>query len=504
MSRTRRFVLNAGASAIYQIVIMLIGMITPRLLLIAYGSEINGLVSSVTQFISYFSLVQAGLSGASIFALYQPLAQGDKRKISAIVTATRNFYYRAGLMFLVLLTTMSLIYPLFVKTEQLSPILVAILIFVIGFNSIIDMFLLAKYTALLSADQRHYILSIGTTISSLLNFAIVVLMTSIRANIVLLKTVAISSVLARSLFLFIYCRKRYSYVNFRETPDYTALSRRWSAMFLQILGIIQRGSPTVLLTILAKLTEVSVYSIYNMVMTGLSSLLDIFISGLSASFGDIISRNEIKTLQKSYQDFECAYYGLITIVYSVGLCSIMPFITIYTDGINDVNYIRPILGQLFMINGFLYNIKTPQGMLVMSAGLFKETQVQNVIQAGLIIIPGLFLVPQYGVVGILISMIISNIYRDIDLILFIPKNVTKLSAWKTIKRVLYCSIAIIISYILMSRIPIRATSFTRWILLACCCGIVSGIVWFIIAMVFDRKKIVSIFTRIKQNIHRKR
>ena len=145
MSRTRRFVLNAGASAIYQIVIMLIGMITPRLLLIAYGSEINGLVSSVTQFISYFSLVQAGLSGASIFALYQPLAQGDKRKISAIVTATRNFYYRAGLMFLVLLTTMSLIYPLFVKTEQLSPILVAILIFVIGFNSIIDMFLLAKY-----------------------------------------------------------------------------------------------------------------------------------------------------------------------------------------------------------------------------------------------------------------------------------------------------------------------------------------------------------------------
>ena len=172
MSRTRRFVLNAGASAIYQIVIMLIGMITPRLLLIAYGSEINGLVSSVTQFISYFSLVQAGLSGASIFALYQPLAQGDKRKISAIVTATRNFYYRAGLMFLVLLTTMSLIYPLFVKTEQLSPILVAILIFVIGFNSIIDMFLLAKYTALLSADQRHYILSIGTTISSLLNFAI--------------------------------------------------------------------------------------------------------------------------------------------------------------------------------------------------------------------------------------------------------------------------------------------------------------------------------------------
>ena len=167
----------------------------------------------------------------------------------------------------------------------------------IGFGSIIDMFLLAKYTALLSADQRNYVLSIGSTISTLLNFAIVVYMTSIRANIVLMKTVAMASVGVRSIFLFIYSRKKYPYVNFKEKPDYSALSRRWNAMFLQILNIIQKGSPTVLLTFLAKLTEVSVYSVYNMVMTGLSGLLDIFISGLSASFGDIISRNEIKTLQ---------------------------------------------------------------------------------------------------------------------------------------------------------------------------------------------------------------
>ena len=504
MSRTKKFIMNAGASAMHQVVVMLIGMITPRLLLVAYGSEINGLVSSVTQFISYFSLVQAGLSGASIFALYQPLAQKDEKRISAIVTATRNFYYRAGLMFVVLLTAMSVIYPLFVKTDQLTPLMVSILIFVIGFNSIIDMFLLAKYTALLSADQRNYILSIGTTISSLLNFAIVVLMTSIRANIVLLKTVVISSVLARSLFLFVYCRKRYSYVNYKEIPDYSALSRRWNAMFLQILGIIQRGSPTVLLTALARLTEVSVYSIYNMVMTGLSSLLDIFISGLSASFGDIISRKEIKTLQKSYQDFECAYYGLITIVYSVGLGSIMPFITLYTDGINDVNYIRPMLGMLFMINGFLYNIKTPQGMLVMSAGLFKETQTQNVIQAGLIIIPGIFLVPKYGVIGILLAMIMSNLYRDIDLIFFIPQNVTKLSPWKTIKRVLYCSLSMAISYMLITHIPYQATNLIQWLVLVICCGVVSTIVWFVLVLVFDRAIVASLFRRIKRIIAKRR
>ncbi|MDM8125534.1 lipopolysaccharide biosynthesis protein [Mediterraneibacter glycyrrhizinilyticus] len=503
MNRTNKFMLNASASAVYQVLVMLIGMITPRLLLVAYGSEINGLVSSVTQFVSYFSLVQAGLSGASIYALYKPLAEKDEKRISSIVTATRNFYFRAGLVFVGLLTALALIYPLFVRTEQLEPVMVSALIFVIGFGSIIDMFLLAKYTALLSADQRNYVLSIGSTISTLLNFTIVVYMTSIRANIVLLKTVAITSVIARSIFLFVYSRKRYAYVNFKEKPDYSALSRRWNAMFLQILGIVQRGSPTVLLTFLAKLTEVSVYSVYNMVMTGLNGLLDVFISGLSASFGDIISRNEIRTLQKSYQDFECAYYGLITVVYSIGIGCIMPFIRIYTDGISDVNYLRPALGVLFMINAFLYNIKTPQGMLIMSAGLFKETQVQNVIQALLIIVPGIILIPKFGVLGILFAMILSNLYRDIDLILFIPKYVTKLSPWKTVKRIAYCVCVMILSTMTMSLLPENCQSFGNWIIYAGCCGIIAGIIWVVFVVIFDRPHIVALLKRIKRMLFKK-
>lgn len=503
MNRTNKFMMNATASAIYQALVMLIGMITPRLLLVAYGSEINGLVSSVTQFVSYFTLVQAGLSGASIYALYKPLADKDEKKISAIVTATRNFYFRSGLIFVGLLTGLAMIYPLFVQTDKLKPVMVSVLIFVIGFGSIIDMFLLAKYTALLSADQRNYVLSIGSTISTLLNFAIVVYMTSIRANIVLMKTVAMASVGARSIFLFIYSRKKYPYVNFKEKPDYSALSRRWNAMFLQILSIIQKGSPTVLLTFLAKLTEVSVYSVYNMVMTGLSGLLDIFISGLSASFGDIISRNEIKTLQKTYQDFECAYYGLITIVYSVGIGCITPFIRIYTDGISDVDYLRPILGVLFMLNGFLYNLKTPQGMLVISAGLFKETQIQNTIQALLIIIPGFILTPKYGVVGILIAMILSNLYRDIDLLFFIPKYVTKLSPLATIKRMLYCACAMLVSVFAMTKLPEHCTSLGQWVVYAVFCGCVACITWFVFAMTLDKSHMIDLINRVRKIVFRK-
>ena len=69
MTRTKKFIYNTIATALLQIVNMAVGFILPKIMLVYYGSEINGLVSSITQFITYFSLVEAGLSSAAIYAL---------------------------------------------------------------------------------------------------------------------------------------------------------------------------------------------------------------------------------------------------------------------------------------------------------------------------------------------------------------------------------------------------------------------------------------------------
>lgn len=503
MNRSKKFMYNAIASAAYQVIVMLIGFITPRLMLVAYGSEINGMVSSVTQFVSYFNLVQAGLSGAAIFALYRPLAEEDYDDISSILTATANFYYKSGILFSALLTMLAILYPMFIKTSALNSVNISILIFAIGFNSIIDFFLLAKYSALLTADQKNYILSIGSIVSVVINFVIVVVMTYLRVNIVLLKLIAISSVMARSIILYVYCYKRYSYIDYHATPNYEALSKRWSAFYLQLLQVIQKGAPAVLLTFMAKLSDVSIFSIFNMVITGLSGLLDIFISGLSASFGDVITRGEQKTLQRAYKDFEFAYYGMITIVYSIAFVLIMPFIRIYTDGIIDANYNQPILGALSVINAYLYNIKTPQGMLVISAGLYKETRWQSTIQVLLIVIPGMILTPILGIAGIILALMISNLYRDIDLILYIPKTVTKLPVWYSIKNLLISNAAFLLSVFCMSfLITEKMSDYFEWALYSVLTVVVVALIWCIIAVTTNKLRFLSAMYRVLGMIYR--
>jgi hypothetical protein len=115
---------------------------------------------------------------------------------------------------------------------------------------------------------------------------------------------------------------------------------------------------------------------------------------------------------------------MITLIYAVAMIQIQPFVLLYTGGVSDVNYNRPLIGYILTLNGFLHSIKTPQGMLVISAGLYRETRWRTMTQALIAIVLSVVLGWKCGVVGIMTGMCISNIYRDIDLVLFAPRYVT--------------------------------------------------------------------------------
>lgn len=497
MTRSQKFLSNTIASALYQITVMLIGILTPRIMLLIYGSELNGLVASITQFVTYFNVVQAGLSSAAIYALYRPLSEQNQFEISGIVVATRNFFYRSGMIFIIILLFFSLVYPIFVSTNAINSSDITILILVIGTAGIVDFFLLAKYSALLAADQRSYVISFASLISVVINFVIVVVLAYRGVDIVMLKSISIITVFARSLYIRSYCIKRYSYLNYHIKPNNSALSRRWSALVLQVLQLVQNGAPIIILTTVSTLKRVSIYSIYSMIILGISSLLDIFMSGLSASFGEIISQNKIEVLQRTYRDFEFLYYGLISIVYSVSLVMIMPFIRIYTNGVSDTNYNLPIIGFLFVLNAYLYNIKTPQGMLVISAGLFKETQTKSLLQAIIIVVPGFILAYLFDISGVLLALILSNFYRDIDLIFFVPAKITNLPVKETLLRIVRSIISIALSSLPMQFIAnLNIDSILQWIIVATLVTVYSSIMWLSISIIFDRKQLVLVKQRI--------
>ena len=94
MRRFSKYELNLSTSLLYKIATCTIGILIPRLFILSYGSEINGLQSSVAEFFTYIALIEAGVGDASVQALFGPLARKDYKTANGILSATTFFYNR--------------------------------------------------------------------------------------------------------------------------------------------------------------------------------------------------------------------------------------------------------------------------------------------------------------------------------------------------------------------------------------------------------------------------
>ena len=128
--RQERSIKNLFYGLLSFVITTIMSVVIPRLFLLSYGSEVNGLISSVKQIFAYFLLLEAGVGGAARQALYGPIAKKDKKEVSAILTATNNFYKKIALIYGSAVIVLAVIYPLTVKSEISKIVIICIILFI--------------------------------------------------------------------------------------------------------------------------------------------------------------------------------------------------------------------------------------------------------------------------------------------------------------------------------------------------------------------------------------
>ncbi len=497
--RSKSSVYNLMAATVLQFVTLIIGIILPKLMIEIYGSEINGLVSSIKQFISYITLVEAGLAGACIYSLYKPLANNQYSEINSILSSAKKFYNKSGIIFSILVLVLVLIFPYIIDSENINNITIMGLVLVLGINGSMEFFSMGKYRVLLTADQKSYIISLIQTIGQIVNFSIIILLSIKGVNIVIVQLFASLSYILRSLLFGFYVNKKYKYIDLNAQPNDSALAQRWDVLFHQVASMVVFNSPIILITIFCNLKDVSIYTVYNMIFVGINGIIGIFANGLVAGIGDILSRKDINLLQRVYKEYECIYYMLITWVYSCSYILIIPFVIIYTSDIHDANYIRHDLAICFVLIGILNTLRSPQATLVSAAGHFKRTRNKTLIEVIINLTASIFFVIKFGVIGVLLGSICSYLYRTVDLILYVPKHITMLPIRQTFFRIIRLIIAFfIIIYPFITNIIIQTNTMFDWIKYAILVSIWSGIVVFVVNFIFEKSTLVFFFKRLSQ------
>ena len=69
--RSKKAIYNIVTNLVLQIVTIIYGFIVPKIIISNFGSNTNGLISSITQFLSYIALLESGFGPVVKSILYK-------------------------------------------------------------------------------------------------------------------------------------------------------------------------------------------------------------------------------------------------------------------------------------------------------------------------------------------------------------------------------------------------------------------------------------------------
>lgn len=489
----KRALRNIITNIMVQLSLAIAGLLIPRFIMHFYGSEMNGLVSSISQFITYAALIEMGIANSSVIALYKPLAEQNLDEISEIVSSSRKMYLTSAYVYSVIILLIAMIYPLLYE-GKLEYAFVFELVLCIGAVNAIDYFILGKYKVLLIADQKYYILNITRTVATILMVIISVWLLLIGCSLIMVKFIAIVTHLFESLIISVYIKNKYKKVNFycRKTRK---ISQRWNALVHQLCSTITYNTDLVVLTLCLpghSLLEISVYSVYSMVLSLLTNFTGSFTTGINASFGNLMVRGEREKIKKIFNTYEFVFFIALFIIYSCFAVLILPFVACYTKGMKDVNYVRLEIGILFALNGLSAQIKEVAGVIINAAGKYKETQKYAIEEAVSNIVISLILVKFLGIVGVLIGTLISHVWMDYRFILYMGDNLIKGTRKQTIYRLLR-NIVLYVGIILAEMSIIQTNiSWLEWGALSLIIVLINSLIIIVINCIFEKKVVLGI------------
>ena len=477
-SRTRNAKLNWLSSIGLQTVTAISGLILPRIIIPAFGSTINGTIASITQFISYMTLLEAGVGGVFRAALYKPLYENDERKISGIINAQKQYYRKIGLVFILYIIALCFFYPLIVRTELDKGSLV-VLIIALSAGTFLEYFVSLPYKSLIVADQMIRLANILSSLIIIFNVAATVILMKAGASIVVIKITAAVIAVLNPVVYVTYVRRNYK-LDKNEKPDLSALAQRKNGMIHHFAYFIHRNTDILLLSVFVGTATVSIYSVYLAVVAGIERLVTSISGSLNASIGNVLTSGDRKAIDKTVDSFELIQTMITTILFSVAAMMLMPFIRIYTANMKDANYIQPVFGYFLIAAEVVFCIRSIYSAITLNGNRFKETQTGAILESVTNLTVSLCLIillPTEGskLIGIAAGTLAGMTVRLVFELRYLKKGLIFRPVSRALRTIGVCASASILSIGVCSLlIDYTCSTIAGWIISAALTTLVTG------------------------------
>ena len=492
-SRTQKAFLNMSTSLVSQIVSIICGLITPRLILTNFGSTYNGVTASATQFLGILNILTLGITGATRVALYKPLAENDNLTVSRLMKASKKYMHKVSVCVVAYIALLCVVYPAISKND-LTWGQNAALIVIVGISSVANYLFGVNNTILLQASQSTHVSNIADTLKIIINTICMAVLIKFGHSIYTVKLGSSLIYFIVPLIISVYVHKKFSLTNDCE-PLETEGGTRKAVAAHSIANIIHDNVDLVTLTFFADAKMISVYTVYYTVVSKIKMLIRVFTSGMEAAFGDMWVKKEYDTLSKSFRTYEYMMYTFTTVVFSCIGVLLLPFVRVYTSGVNDVNYILPTFAFLITIAEGIHCIRQPYMTLVYATGSYGQTKKVAVAEATINLVLSVILVNVMGISGVIVGTLVSNLFCTSMFAYFTSKQILKRSISVVIRRVLWMLSCVCITVFLSNLVGTMIEydiTWLGWLIEALIVLGISVATTLLMSMIFYRKDCMAL------------
>lgn len=460
-NRAKKSMYNAITMIISTGILSLLSLVTTSLILKNYGSDFNGVVATASQLINLLLIVEGGFSLAINVALFKPLVENDVKKMSSIMVAAKKTFLEIGLIFLSLGFVVAMGYSFLIKSN-LDYLTVFLIFMMVIITTSYQLLFVIKCQIMFQANQKEYIYMISSIVVNVLSSVTTIALILLKTDMLLIRFVIMLFALLNGFITYLLYKRYFSFIDMHAKPNYAEIKGTNDIMVQKIMSIIYVAAPLLFISTFISTKMASVYavyySIYNIIKMFLSSLVAAPVNG----FGQLLSESRDVNVYKKFKLYEFTIIIASTILLSSVLAVIIPFISLYTKNVTDINYVNFYFALMMGIIIFLEIIHIPSGHIINVTGNFKDSKkiqtISCITLVLLLIIGGVY----FGIYGILFGTIITNILLASLETSYVHKKIFNSSIWSFLKPVGINVVAIFICYILDKLIIFNITNYLHF------------------------------------------
>lgn len=490
--------INVIANIIFQMITIISGFIIPKLILETFGSEVNGLVSSINQFLNYIYFIEGGVTGVMMANLYKPLFDNDESKISSIFVTMSSFFKKIAAILFGYSLILAIVYPFVIHTH-FSWKYISSLILIISINTLIQYTFAISMRVLLEADRKLYITTTIQIITLILNIFIALLVIKVFPEIHIFKLLTSLTFLIQPIIYSIYVKNNY-HLDLNAKKDHNLISQRWDGFGINVAAFIHNNTDIVLLTLLSSLKSISVYSVYFLVVTGLKAIINAISGGIVPTLGRVLVSKTKEEVNEFFDVYEFSMTTLTFFMFTVASLLIVPFVLIYTKGITDTNYNQPLFSILILVAEGIYCIRDPYVNVAYQSGHYKQLTKCAYFEATINIVISLTLTRKLGIIGVAIGTLISMAYRTVYQVWYLRENILNRNFKIFFKYLLFFGMGSVLVYFITSNLLfLNSLSVINWVLNGMITCFITIVIYGIIIVLFFKEELKKIYLKAKKH-----